>query len=117
MTMRHRTSRSASGTKLQRLRRPERRRIEIVVDGLPLGCFRGETVAVALLADRGAIGHDEVRAHGLWCGIGTCFECVVNVDGAEGVRACLTAVRPGMRVDTGIGRTVNARSAGSEGER
>lgn len=116
MTMERRT-RSTSEAKLQRLRRPERRGLEIVVDGALLRCFEGETIAVALLADRSAIGRDGVRAHGLWCGIGTCFECVVTVDGCEGVRACLATVRPGMRVDTRIGRGARGRLGESEGER
>ncbi len=37
----------------------------------------------------------------LFCGMGICFECVVTVDGAPQVRACITPARDGMRVDTG----------------
>lgn len=32
------------------------------------------------------------------CGMGTCFECRVTVDGVPAVRACLTPVHEGMRV-------------------
>lgn len=38
-------------------------------------------------------------ARGPVCGMGTCFECRVTVDGAPGVRACLAPVHEGMRVD------------------
>jgi predicted molibdopterin-dependent oxidoreductase YjgC len=95
--------------RLRRLRRADRGSVEIAVDGTPVRCFEGETVAVALLAERGVIGRDAVRAHGLWCGIGMCYECVVTVDGVPGVRACLTPVRPGMQVDTAIGRGGSGR--------
>ncbi len=34
------------------------------------------------------------------CGMGVCFECRVRIDGVAQVRACMTPVRDGMRVDT-----------------
>jgi sarcosine oxidase subunit alpha len=34
------------------------------------------------------------------CGIGVCQECRVTVDGLPGVRACMTPVREGMKVET-----------------
>ncbi len=101
---------------LHRLRRPGRRTLEIAVDGEPVTCFEGETIAVALLADRGAIGRDAVRLHGLWCGIGTCFECVVTVDGSAGIRACMTTARSGMRVGTAIGRASDSGDGDSDAD-
>jgi D-hydroxyproline dehydrogenase subunit gamma len=35
------------------------------------------------------------------CGMGTCHECRVTVDGQPSVRACLMDVRDGMVVQTG----------------
>ncbi|HZD57420.1 MAG TPA: (2Fe-2S)-binding protein, partial [Anaerolineales bacterium] len=35
---------------------------------------------------------------GLFCGMGVCFECLVTIDDLPGQRACLTTVRPGMRI-------------------
>ena len=35
------------------------------------------------------------------CGMGTCFECRVTVDGIQGRRACLEPVREGMEVSLG----------------
>jgi sarcosine oxidase subunit alpha len=32
------------------------------------------------------------------CGMGTCFECRVTIDGMQGRRACLEPVREGMQV-------------------
>jgi ferredoxin len=62
----------------------------IVVDGVDVRARTGETVAAALLA----AGHRV-----LYCGMGACFVCVVTIDGAPGRRACLEAVRPGLRVE------------------
>jgi predicted molibdopterin-dependent oxidoreductase YjgC len=73
-------------------------RVAIVVDGLPVPAYEGESVAAALLAAgrralRTTPRHPEPR--GMYCGIGLCFECVVTIDGRS-VRACQTPVRDGM---------------------
>ncbi|OJW06438.1 MAG: hypothetical protein BGO49_23205 [Planctomycetales bacterium 71-10] len=77
--------------------------IEIVVDGLSVRAFEGESVAAALLANgrrtlRTTARRGEPR--GMYCGIGTCFDCVMTIDGRPNVRACQTPVRAGMRVDS-----------------
>jgi predicted molibdopterin-dependent oxidoreductase YjgC len=79
------------------------RPIQIVVDGQPVTAYEGETVATVLLAE----GHWHFRRtprlkqpRGLYCGMGVCFECLVSVDGVHAVRACLTPVVDGMRIDT-----------------
>ena len=75
--------------------------IEISVDDQPLRAYEGETVAAALLA----VGRRVLRStarwgepRGVYCGIGSCFECVMTVDGQPSVRACQTLVRHGMRI-------------------
>ncbi len=65
---------------------------------------RGETVAGALLAAgvrslRHAEGGGQPR--GLFCGIGICFECRMEIDGQPNRRACMTPVAPGMKVVRG----------------
>ncbi|MEL6208204.1 MAG: FAD-dependent oxidoreductase, partial [Pseudomonadota bacterium] len=37
---------------------------------------------------------------GIFCGMGVCQECLVNVDGVPNQRACMTKARPGMCVKT-----------------
>ncbi len=82
---------------------PDREAVTIFFDGEPHTAYAGEVLAAALLAHGiralRLTGRDEAR--GLYCGIGHCFECQVNVDGRRRVRACLTLVRDGMRVETG----------------
>ncbi|WP_368498663.1 (2Fe-2S)-binding protein [Herbiconiux sp. A18JL235] len=75
--------------------------LTILIDDVPVGCFAGETVAVALLAD----GVREFSRRGgeprmPLCNMGTCFECGVVIDGVPLVRSCLTVVADGMTVRT-----------------
>ena len=79
------------------------------VDGEPLEALDGETLAAALVAAgrpvlRRTPGGGEAR--GLFCGMGVCFECLVQIDGRPNVQACLVRVAEGMRVETqqGAGR-------------
>ena len=85
--------------------------ITILFDGVPVPAYLGDTVAAALLA----AGHRTLRTtpiagepRGIFCGMGVCHDCLVEVDGALSQRACLTAVADGMRVEaqrsTGGGR-------------
>jgi sarcosine oxidase subunit alpha len=75
-----------------------------MVDGAAVAAFPGESVA-GLLA---RLGHRATRRtlrgnapRGYFCGMGACFECIVQIDGRE-VQACLTDVAPGMAIVTGL---------------
>lgn len=77
--------------------------VKIIVNGNPIDTYEGETIAAALLSAgirtfRLSQKHREPRS--LFCGIGTCFECLVTVDGVHAVRACVTSIIDGMRVET-----------------
>lgn len=95
------TSTLPSSRRLNRVRRAPA--IAIEFDGHPVEAHPGETVATALLA----AGISTMRRtssgapRGPFCHIGVCFECAVTIDGAPLTRACMVAVRPGMRVETG----------------
>lgn len=71
------------------------------VDGEPASAPIGTSLAAALLQS----GRLRLRTsctgqgRGPLCGMGTCYECLVLVDGRT-VRACLEPVRPGMEVRT-----------------
>jgi predicted molibdopterin-dependent oxidoreductase YjgC len=77
--------------------------IELTVDGNPLRAPEGQSLAAALLASgRSVLRQSPSGApRGLYCGIGVCQECRVNVDGRGVVRACVTPVAAGMQVTTG----------------
>jgi len=77
--------------------------VQITVDGVVVHIEAGSVLTAALVGS----GHWGLRAHpvtgeprGPLCGMGACLECEVQVDDQRDVRACLTAVREGMRVVT-----------------
>lgn len=88
---------------------PAAETVRITLDGEPLDARAGEPVAAALLAHGRRICRTTVRTgepRGVFCAVGLCADCQMQIDGIPGVRACVTRVREGMRVETqhGIGR-------------
>lgn len=77
--------------------------VTIVVDGVPRRVNADATLAASLFAV-GIIAFRrdlDGRPRAPLCGMGSCFECRVSVDGVANVRACLEPVRDGMLVETG----------------
>ncbi len=76
--------------------------LTITVDGVTVRVPPGTTVAAALLHLGRTRFHDSPGGEGRGpvCGMGTCFECVVTVDGQFPVRSCLVRCRDGMEVVT-----------------
>lgn len=79
--------------------------VSIIVNGATVSAYEGESLATALIAagvlimSRDSSG----RARSPYCNMGVCFDCMVAVEDPTNalpsrVRACLTAVRPGLRV-------------------
>ena len=85
---------------------PEVRRgklIKINVDGTPIDAYEGETIAAVLLSAgirTFRLDPKTKEPRGIYCGMGLCHECLVTVDGAHAVRACVTPVADGMRIET-----------------
>jgi predicted molibdopterin-dependent oxidoreductase YjgC len=83
-----------------------RKTVTIEVDGESIQAFAGESVAAVLLASSHRIFRrtEKRRAsRSLFCGMGVCFDCLVQIDGEPNVRACMTRVREGMVIETGAG--------------
>jgi predicted molibdopterin-dependent oxidoreductase YjgC len=80
-----------------------RRTVTFTFDGREVTAEAGQSIAGALLA-AGVRSWRTTRLdgapRGLFCGIGVCFDCLVEVDGRPGMRACLTAANDGDRVTT-----------------
>ncbi len=80
--------------------------VTITFDGTPVAARRGETIAAALTA----AGVRDFRrtaggsARGLFCGMGVCQECLVDVDGRANRRACMTPVTGPMTIRSGSPR-------------
>jgi D-hydroxyproline dehydrogenase subunit gamma len=77
--------------------------IEIIVDGQRHRVPEGTPLAAALL--RLGITTFRISSQGEsrapLCGMGTCFECRVTVDGRRHQRSCLIPCSPGLIVETG----------------
>lgn len=80
-------------------------RVTLVVDGCPVTAAPGTSVAAALL-NAGTLAFrrsERGEPRSPLCGMGSCFECRVTVDGIAHRRSCLTPVRDGMVVETAEG--------------
>lgn len=77
--------------------------MRIMVNGAPLEVPAESTLAVALLSagEPGSRRSVTGALRGPVCGMGSCFECRVTIDGVPHRRACLEPVVPGMVVVTG----------------
>ncbi|MFF2495043.1 (2Fe-2S)-binding protein [Agromyces sp. NPDC058064] len=63
--------------------------VDLFVDGEAVSGRAGQTIAGVLLgAGRVAWRGAQDGERGVFCGIGVCHDCLVTVNGVEGVRAC-----------------------------
>jgi predicted molibdopterin-dependent oxidoreductase YjgC len=80
-------------------------RIAVLIDGAPFEGRQGDSIATALLL-AGKIGcrRSDVSGEprGPYCMMGVCFECLVSVDGTDGLQACMIPIRHGMNIETSI---------------
>ncbi len=73
----------------------------VTFNGTEVPARRGESVAAALIA----AGHYSFRRtarsgeRGVFCGMGVCSECALQVDGVAGRLACMERVVPGLALD------------------
>jgi sarcosine oxidase subunit alpha len=76
--------------------------LRFTFDGKPVEAYEGDTIGSALYAAGRRTFSRSFKYHrrrGLLCCAGQCPNCIVAVDGAPGVRACVEPVREGMRVE------------------
>lgn len=81
--------------------------VQATFGGEPISCAPGASVAAALIAT-GKNAWRETRSgasRGLFCGIGVCFDCLVEIDGESGQRACMIPLADGMDVRKAQGGT------------
>jgi glycine/D-amino acid oxidase-like deaminating enzyme len=86
---------------------PVGKTLDFTFDRQQIRALAGETVAAALAAngiaalrqsDTSATKSFHRLSHGLYCGMGACFECVVTIDGRANQRACLVKIRGGEEI-------------------
>ena len=77
--------------------------VSITIDGAPFDARAGDTVAAALLAAGVTTFHTtpvSAAPRGPYCLMGTCFDCLVDIDSQPNRQACLTRVAAGMQIAT-----------------
>ena len=82
---------------------PERGAVTIYYNGEPVPALEGDTVAAALSAAGIRVFRHSHRLNaprGLFCGIGHCTDCAMEVDGVPNTRVCVTRVKDGMQVNS-----------------
>lgn len=91
----------ASDFRFKRTVASDAKPLTILFEGMPLSARQGETVAAALLAN----GIDYTRTtpisgaiRGPYCMMGSCFECLVEINQIPNRQACVEVVSPGMEV-------------------
>lgn len=78
--------------------------VHIVIDGEEIAVSASSSIAAVLVQRRvHESGCAEPTGAGVrvFCGMGSCYACVVTVDGAGGVRSCISPVLAGMVIQTG----------------
>lgn len=77
--------------------------VTITVDGVPAAGALGQSLAGVILAG-GTLGFRRTSVagapRGVFCGIGVCYDCLVEVNGQRDVRACQRRARDGDAVVT-----------------
>jgi thioredoxin reductase/bacterioferritin-associated ferredoxin len=80
--------------------------IEIFIDNHPIRAYEGETIGAVLTA----IGIRQIRhapqlkdPRGLYCCMGSCYGCLVTVNGRPNERACVTPVQAGQHISLQVG--------------
>ncbi len=81
--------------------------IKFTFNGREIKAYEGETIAAALHAAgvkelKKSLKHD--RPRGLFCAIGNCSSCFMEVDGEPNVKTCVIEVKEGMEVNTQQGK-------------
>ncbi len=75
--------------------------ITFTYEGLPLEVEPGISVAAALIKHGERVTRFtrfNSKPRGIFCGIGVCFDCLIEVDGQPNQRSCITTVKEGMVV-------------------
>ena len=77
------------------------KKITFYYEGQPVTAYEGESITAALHAAGITTLSESFRFHrprGLYCAIGKCASCIMEVDGVPNMRTCIIPVKEGMRV-------------------
>lgn len=84
-----------------------KKEISFTFNGKELKGYAGEPIAAALHANGFKVLRHSPKDHrprGLFCAIGNCSSCLMEVNGEPNVRVCVEELREGMEVNTQTGK-------------
>ena len=82
-------------------------KVKINFEGQDIECFKGESIVAALGAAGVYVLRENIktaRPQGLFCAIGKCSSCFMEVNGIPNVRTCIVPVEEGMVIRRQKGR-------------
>lgn len=94
-------------TKHPVLRFPAKREVSFTFNGAELKGYEGEPIVAALHANGIKVLRHSSKDHrprGLFCAIGNCSSCLMEVDGEPNVRVCVEELKRDMVVNTQTGK-------------
>ena len=77
------------------------KRVKFYFEDREIEAYEGETVAAALQANGIRVLRYTPHANrpaGLFCAVGKCSSCLMEIDNVPNVRSCMTKVKEGMHV-------------------
>lgn len=77
--------------------------IELTINDLDVLAREGDSVAAVVLAQ--GLTHSRTTPvsgapRAPYCLMGVCYDCLMVIDGVPNQRACMTQVKPGMKIQT-----------------
>jgi predicted molibdopterin-dependent oxidoreductase YjgC len=79
------------------------RKVHITVNGKRIEAYEGEPIAATLIASGVKVFRKTPklrRPRGMFCAIGRCTDCIMNVNGVPSIRTCVTPVEDGMIIES-----------------
>jgi sarcosine oxidase subunit alpha len=82
------------------------KKFDIYFNGERVDAYEGETVAAALIANGNYIFRETEKKNprSMYCGIGLCNECMIEINGSSRTKACQTLATPNSKIETQKGK-------------
>lgn len=88
---------------LEYLDMKDRKKVYIIVNGKKVEAYEGEPIAAALIANGVKVFRKTPKLkspRGVFCVLGRCADCIMNVNGTPSIRTCVTPVKEGMIIES-----------------
>ena len=86
-----------------------KQKVSFTFEGQELEGYAGEPIAAALYANEIKVlkhSHKDGRPRGLFCAIGNCSSCLMEVNGEPNVRVCVEELEEGMIINRQEGKGI-----------